>query len=60
MVLHNFQCSGILLIWIIVEQGPTVLAVGVGGGCFNILSLIYFLFLFLLSLFLCGRCPSID
>ena len=26
----NFQCRGILLIWIIVEQGPIVLAVGAG------------------------------
>ena len=29
-VLGNFQCQGILLIWIIVEQGSTVLAVGAG------------------------------
>ena len=27
----NFQCQGVLLIWIRVGQGPTVLAVGVGG-----------------------------
>ena len=27
----NFQCRGVLLIWIIVGQGPTVLAVGAGG-----------------------------
>ena len=28
----NFQCQGVLLIWIIVGQGPIALAVGVGGG----------------------------
>ena len=27
----NFQCWGVLLIWIIVGQGPTALAVGAGG-----------------------------
>ena len=37
----NFLCLGILLIWIIEEQGPVVLAVGVGGGCLGIFSLIY-------------------
>ena len=26
----NFQCRGVLLIWIKVGQGPTVLAVGAG------------------------------
>ena len=26
----NFQCRGVLQIWIIVGQGPTALAVGVG------------------------------
>ena len=37
----NFQCRGVLLIWIIVGQGPTVLAVGAGGGCLAIFSPIY-------------------
>ena len=37
----NFQCRGVLLIWIIVGQGPIVLAVGAGGGCLDIFSLIY-------------------
>ena len=37
----NFQCRGVLLIWIIVGQGPTALAVGAGGGCLDIFSLIY-------------------
>ena len=39
----NFQYRSVLLIWIIVGQGPTVLAVGAGGGagCLDIFSLIY-------------------
>ena len=37
----NFQCRGVLLIWIRVGQGPTMLAVGAGGGCLDILSLVY-------------------
>ena len=36
-----FQCRGVLLIWILVGQGPVALAVGAGGGCLNIFSLIY-------------------
>ena len=31
MVLVNFQCRGVLLIWIRVGQGPAALAVGAGG-----------------------------
>ena len=37
----NFQCRGVLLNWITVGQGPTVLAVGAGGGCLDIFTLIY-------------------
>ena len=37
----NFQCRGVLLIWIIVGQGPIALAVGAGGGCLDIFSLVY-------------------
>ena len=37
----NFQCRGVLLVWMIVGQGPIVLAVGADGGCLDILSLIY-------------------
>ena len=37
----NLQYRGVLLVWIIVGQGPTVLAVGAGGGCLNIFNLIY-------------------
>ena len=29
----NFQCRGVLLVWIRVGQEPTALAVGAGGGC---------------------------
>ena len=43
----NLQCRGILLIWIIVGQGPTVLVAGVGGSCLDI-------FLSLLSSFSCS------
>ena len=38
----NFQCRGVLLIWMIVGQGPIALAVGAGGGCLDIFSLIYY------------------
>ena len=37
----NFQCRGVLLIWIRVGQGPTALAMGAGGGCLDIFTLIY-------------------
>ena len=37
----NFQCRGVLLIWLRVGQGPTEVAVGAGGGCLDIFSLIY-------------------
>ena len=37
----NFQCRGVLLICMIVVQGPTALAGGAGGGCLDIFTLIY-------------------
>ena len=37
----NFQCRAVLLIWIIVGQGPIALAKGAGGGCLDIFSLNY-------------------
>ena len=37
----NFQCRGVLLIRLIVGQGPTALAVGAGEGCLDIFTLIY-------------------
>ena len=46
MVLGNFQCRGVLLIWIILGKGPTVLSVGAGRGCWGIflLSIIFLSF----------------
>ena len=32
----NFQCRGVLLIWIRVGQGLTALAIGAGGGFLDI------------------------
>ena len=37
----NFQCRDVLLICMIVGQGPTTLAVGAGVGCLDIFTLIY-------------------
>ena len=54
----NFQCQGVLLIWIIVGQGPTALAVGAGGGCLDIFFLSSIISLFFLPL--SGRRPDID
>ena len=46
----NFQCRGVLLIWIRVGQGPTALAVGAGGGVWTFfLSSIFSLFFLPLS-----------
>ena len=57
MVLGNFQCWGVLLIWIMEGQGPTALAVGAGRGnrTFYLSSIIS---LFFLSL--SRRRPNID
>ena len=41
MVLGKLPVSGRPSIWIIVGQGPTALAVGAGGGCLDIFTLIY-------------------
>ena len=47
----NFQCRGVLLVWIIVGQGPIALAVGAGGVLFgHFFSHLSFLFSFSLSL----------
>ena len=59
----NFKCWGVQLIWIIVGQGPTALAVCVptalavcvGGGCLDI-----FFQSFISLLPLSGRQPNID
>ena len=47
----NFQCRGVLLVWMIVGQGPIALAVGAGGGLFgHFFSHLSLLFSFSLSL----------
>ena len=35
MVLGKLPVPGVLLIWILVGQGPIALAVGAGGGCLD-------------------------
>ena len=57
MVLGKLPVPGVLLIWIIVGQGPTALAVGAGGRCLDIFSLVYHFSFFLP---LSGRRPDID
>ena len=52
----NFQYRGVLLIWIIVGQGPIALAVGSGGGCLDIFSLVYRFSLLSPSLWETARC----
>ena len=50
MVLGKLPVPGRPTIWITVEQGPTALVVGAGGGCLDVFTLIYpFLFSFSLS-----------
>ena len=41
MVLGKLPVPGRPTIWITVGQGPTALAVGAGGGCLGIFTLIY-------------------
>ena len=41
MVLGKLSVPGRPTIWIIVEQGPIALAVGAGGGCLDIFTLLY-------------------
>ena len=53
----NFQCRGVLLIWMLVGQGPNAAAEGAAGGCLNIfLSTVISLSFLPLS----GRRPDID
>ena len=52
----NFQCRGVLLVWIRIGQGPTALAVGADGVVWTILSLVYYFSFFPLS----GGRPDID
>ena len=41
MSLGNLPVPGRPTVWMIVGQGPTALAVGAGGGCLDIFTLIY-------------------
>ena len=41
MALGNLPVPGRPTIWMIVGQGPTALAVGAGGRCLDIFSLVY-------------------
>ena len=36
----NLYCRGVRLIWMTIGQGPIALALGAGGGCLDILSLV--------------------
>ena len=58
MVLGKLPVPGRPTIWITVEQGPTALAVGAGGGCLDIFLISSILSLLFLPLF--GRRPDID
>ena len=58
MVLGELPVPGRPTIWMIVGQGPIVLAVGAGGGCLDIFTLLYLFSSLSLSLF--GRRPDID
>ena len=40
MVLGKLPVAGHPTVWKTVEQGPTALAVGAGGGCLDIFTLI--------------------
>ena len=41
MALGNLLVPGQPTIWMVVDHGPTALAVDVGGGCLDIFILIY-------------------
>ena len=47
MVLSKLPVPGRPTVWLIVGQGPTALAVGVGGGCLDIFPLIYHFYFYL-------------
>ena len=58
MVLGKLPVPGRPTIWMIVGQGPIVLAIGAGGGCLDIFLLSSILSLLFLPL--SGRRPDID
>ena len=61
MVLGKLPVPGRPTVWITVGQGPTARAVGAGGGCLDIFTLIYpFSPLSFLFLPLFGRRSDID
>ena len=41
MVLGKLPVPGLSTIWMIVGQGPSALAIGAGGGCLDIFSLLF-------------------
>ena len=41
MALNKLPVPGRPTIWVIVGQGPIALAVGAGGGCLDIFTLLY-------------------
>ena len=41
MVLGKLPVPGLSTFWLIVGQGPIALAVGAGGGCLDIFTLLY-------------------
>ena len=43
MTLGKLPVPGCPTIWMIIGRGPTVLAVGAGGGCLGIFTLIFLL-----------------
>ena len=55
MVLGKLPVPGRPTIWMIVGQGPIVLAVGAGGGCLDIFTLLYPFFPLSLSLWETAR-----
>ena len=55
MVLGKLPVLGRPTIWMTVGQGPTALAVGAGGGCLDIFSLIYPIFILSPSLWETAR-----
>ena len=57
MVLDKLPVPGRPTIWITEGQGPTALAAGAGGGCFDVFTLVYFS---LLCLPLLWRRPDIN
>ena len=55
MVVGKLPEPGRPTIWIIEEQGPIALAVGAGGGCLDIFTVLYLFFLLSPSLWETAR-----